>query len=222
MKNKYLNLFFLLIVLVLSVIIIYNNKKGGAEAEAAVAADTTWLWDGATFDGWKQVLADSTIPAEDVFQIRDSVIWFRGDYGYLETVNDYSDYKLHVEWRWPDEPVNSGVFLHINGPGTPFPPCIECQLKHMEAGDFITIGGTTIAERTDPDNIVITKMKESSEKPAGKWNSYDIDVEGDSISIYVNSVLQNIATRTSVTSGKIGLQSEGSPIEFRSVYLLKK
>jgi len=35
----------------------------------------------------------------------------------------------------------------------------------------------------------------------------------------VNGVLQNEGTDASVTSGWICLQSEGSPIEFRNIYL---
>jgi hypothetical protein len=35
----------------------------------------------------------------------------------------------------------------------------------------------------------------------------------------VNGVLQNVATGCSVSSGKICLQSEGTPIEYRNIYI---
>jgi len=63
------------------------------------------------------------------------------------------------------------------------------------------------------------KMGPSSEKPLGEWNSYDIVCKGDTIEVSVNGVLQNKATQVNVQSGKILLQSEGTPIEFRNVYI---
>ena len=67
------------------------------------------------------------------------------------------------------------------------------------------------------DNI--KKLKKSSEKPIGEWNVYDIICKDDWVVVFVNSVLQNVATKTSVTSGKICLQSEGTAIEFRNIYI---
>ena len=55
----------------------------------------------------------------------------------------YSDYKLHVEWRWPVEATNSGVFIHGQKPDTIWLKCIECQLKAGNAGDFVCMNGST-------------------------------------------------------------------------------
>ncbi len=104
------NIAFLAIVLLLSVVIIINNKKATSGKEDSTLYDTIRLWDGASFNGWTAVLADTTIPTDEVWMIRDSVLWARGDMGYLQTNEDYSDYLLHVEWRWPETPVNSGIF----------------------------------------------------------------------------------------------------------------
>ena len=59
----------------------------------------------------------------------------------------------------------------------------------------------------------------SSEKPAGEWNEYDILCKGDTIVCHVNGILQNEGTAATITSGWICLQSEGSPIEFRNIYV---
>lgn len=219
--KKYLNLFFFGIVLLLSILIIINNKRATVGKQNLQAADTVRLWDGKSFNDWDFVLADSSLSPDDVWKISDGVIRCRGDFGYMQTKEIYSSYRLHVEWRWPENPGNSGVFLHISGKGDPFPPCIECQLLHNSAGDFIAIGGTDFNERVDKTNLIVSKLNPSSELPAGEWNCYDITVKQDTITVKVNGVLQNTATGTSVTSGKIGLQSEGAPIEFRSVYLLR-
>ncbi|MHC4511377.1 MAG: 3-keto-disaccharide hydrolase, partial [Planctomycetota bacterium] len=63
------------------------------------------------------------------------------------------------------------------------------------------------------------KLKESSEKPIGQWNAYDIICKDDWVVVLVNGVLQNVATECTPSSGKICLQSEGTPIEYRNVYI---
>jgi len=142
----------------------------------------------------------------------------------MRTESAYSDYKLHLEWRWAEKPTNSGVLLHMTGPDKVWPHSIECQLMHENAGDFwliggaaITVDGKRISSSEGPSRA--PKKHESSEKPAGQWNSYDIYCRGDTVRCYVNGVLQNEGTNASDTSGKICLQSEGSPIEFRNIYI---
>ena len=104
------------------------------------------------------------------------------------------------------------------------------QLFADNAGDFLLIGegqkydeNISTAEWKEPGprvkNRKISKLHESSEKPVGEWNSYDIICTNDWIVILVNGVLQNIATQVSITNGKICLQSEGAPIEFRNIYI---
>ena len=139
--------------------------------------------------------------------------------------NKYKNYHLHVEWRWPETPTNSGVLLHANGKDEVWPACIECQLKAGNAGDLVLINGTGISvngvsqKNSARRFVVIEKKSPTSELPAGQWNSYDIYCQGDSVRCLVNGVPQNEGTDASVASGWIGLQSEGSPIEFRNVYL---
>jgi hypothetical protein len=65
----------------------------------------------------------------------------------------------------------------------------------------------------------VVKLKDSSEKPLGEWNVYEIICKDDWIVVLVNGLLQNVATKTSVSWGKICLQSEGGPIEFRNIYI---
>jgi hypothetical protein len=187
----------------------------------------TVLWNGQDFTGWQRVVADPTVNVSDVWWVRGEEIYCKGQpNGYLRTDKRYNDYHLHVEWRWPETPGNSGVLLHMNGPDKVWPECIECQLKAGNAGDFVLMNGTGLtvdgADRKDPSKqfVLIAKKAASSEKPAGQWNSYDIHCKGGSIRCYVNGVLQNEGTNASPATGYIGLQSEGSPIELRNIYIL--
>ena len=187
----------------------------------------TVLWNGEDFTGWERFVPDATVDVNDIWRIREGAIYCKGiPNGYIRTQAKHKNYHLHLEWRWTEEPTNSGVLLHASGPDKVWPNCIECQLKAGSAGDFVLIGGTGITvdgvDRQNPEKqfVVAEKMAPTSENPAGQWNSYDIHCKGDTIRCFVNGVLQNEGTAATVTSGWICLQSEGSPIEFRNIYLL--
>ena len=184
------------------------------------------LWNGQDFSGWKLYVADTDINVNDIWSIRDGVIYCAGKpNGYMRTKGKYDNYRLHLEWCWPDEPTNSGVLLHASGPDQVWPVCIECQLKAGSAGDFVLMGGAGITvDGKDMQNVekrfvVIPKKQQSSEKPADQWNTYDIHSNKGTISCYVNGTLQNEGTTASLTTGWICIQSEGGPIEFRNIYI---
>ena len=169
-------------------------------------------------EGWQPCLKDTSVDPATVWSIKDGVLRCEGTpRGYLRTKEVYSNYKLHLEWRWPEKPTNSGVLLHISKPDKVWPKSIEAQLMNRNAGDFYSIDGTTFNELTDGRRV--PKKHESNEKEPGQWNTYDIICKDNTITLYVNGLLQNTATQTSVDSGMIALQSEGSPIEFRNVIL---
>ncbi|MCE5186531.1 MAG: DUF1080 domain-containing protein [Planctomycetaceae bacterium] len=184
------------------------------------------LFDGRDLNGWRPYLADPAVTPDAVWSVNDGILRCEGKpNGYIRTERQFSDYRLHVEWRWPEKPANSGVLLHAVGPDKLWPICVEAQLAADNAGDFIAVGQGTritvhgIEHQPAPDKTSqrVRKAQPSSEKPAGQWNSYDIYCQGNTIRLYVNGVLQNTAVDTSLTGGSICLQSEGGPIEFRNI-----
>ncbi|KPL13141.1 MAG: hypothetical protein AMS26_15435 [Bacteroides sp. SM23_62] len=185
------------------------------------------LFNGENLDGWTIFVDESIISPEDFFYVNDGMIETVGvPNGYLRTVKEYADYHLHIEWRYPDEPTNSGVFLHTSGPDLIWPAHYQGQLKYENAGDFIvhgvreraTLGDSTYVS-SDTLKPIIPKLNPTNEKPAGEWNSYDITCKGNTIELRVNGLLQNAATNCSLTSGGIGLQAEGSRIQFRNLWI---
>ena len=180
------------------------------------------LFNGKDLSGWAFCLKDASVDPKTVFSVKDGVIHIEGKpSGYMRTETDYANYKLHVEYRWAGEkPANSGVLVHMSLPDKVWPKCIECQLMAGNAGDFFIID-TDFKEHQGPRAMDrrVPKWHESSEKPVGEWNTYEIACKGDMIQVNLNGVLQNQATGCNVTSGKILLQSEGGPIEFRNVYI---
>ncbi len=185
------------------------------------------LFNGKNLDGWIIFVEDSTINPDSFFYVNDGMIETVGKpLGYLRTRKEYENYRLHVEWRYPGEPTNSGVFLHTNGPDKLWPEHFQAQLKYENAGDFIVHGTgnsailrDTLYTSTADQRPLIPKWNPTNENPAGEWNSYDIICKDDTIELSVNGLLQNEATNCSMTKGGVGLQAEGSKIQFRNIWV---
>ena len=178
------------------------------------------LFDGKSFSGWTFVSRDTNGPAAAIWSVTNGVIACEGKpNGYARTLETYHDYRLHVEWRWPDGPGNSGVFLHVNPPDKVWPLCYEAQLQAGSAGEIRCNSGSLVHELTTENPRSVPRRVPGTEKPAGEWNSYDILCRSNTVTIRVNGTLQNEITGASVDSGAIGLQAEGKPVEFRNIFL---
>ena len=182
----------------------------------------TKLFNGKDLEGWTfHLKADSDVPATDVFGVKDGVITITGQpFGYMITEQSYSDYKLHLEWRWPDEPSNSGIFIHAESIDAVWPRCAEVNLMAGKAGDMIASGGSEFEELKETGGHWMTSpVAESAENPAGEWNTAEIICQGNLIQAYINGVLKN-EVHFDRREGPIALQSEGGPLEVRNVYLV--
>ena len=177
----------------------------------------TKLFNGKNLEGWTfRVDTASTVPASEVFGVKDGVITIAGQpFGYMITDQSFGDYKLHLEWRWVGEPSNSGIFLHAEPIDAIWPRCAEVNLMNGRAGDMIASGGSAFE---DQEGRFLRSTVDSAENPAGEWNSADILCKGNLIQACVNGVLMNEA-RFDRSEGRIALQSEGGPLEIRNVYV---
>jgi len=215
----------LIITLLLIPSAIMAQGKTKKEKAPKAPKGTVMLFNGKNLNNWVFHLKDPAVDPAKVFTVQDGVIHIKGDpFGYMRTKESYSDYKLHVEWRYPSELSNSGVFIHGQGADTIWLKTIECQLKAGSAGDFVCMNGSDMNERKDKSNRVVKKLAESNEKPVGEWNTMEITCKANTIDVVVNGLTQNKGTNLNITSGSICLQSEGKAIEFRNVFLtpLKK
>ena len=179
----------------------------------------TKLFNGKDLTGWSFRLApDSDAEADDVFDVEDGVITISGQpFGYMITDETYSDYKLHLEWRWVGDPTNSGIFIHAEPIDAIWPRCAEVNLMNGRAGDMIASGGSSFEELQE--GRFLRSTVDSAEKPAGEWNTAEIICQGNHIQAYVNGTLMNEA-HFDRTEGHIALQSEGGPLEVRNVYIV--
>ena len=190
----------------------------GALLFASCGERETQLFNGKDLTGWSFSLApDSEVAADAVFGVKDGVITIAGQpFGYMITDGTYGNYKLHVEWRWVDEPANSGVFVLAEPGEGLWPRCAEVNLMAGRAGDMIASGGSSFEELKE--GIFLRSTVESAEKPAGEWNTMEVVCKGNFIQAYVNGVLMNEA-HFDRTEGRIALQSEGGPLEVRNVFI---
>jgi hypothetical protein len=104
-------LFSTVIILVIIALSVYGQSS----------SKTIELWNGKDFTGWKFV-TNSAMDIKSVCTMKpDSVLVIAGkSIGYLVTTDSYENYKLHLEYRWPQgaaQNSNSGVLIHIaSGP----------------------------------------------------------------------------------------------------------
>jgi len=175
------------------------------------------LFNGESLDGW----VPSSDKCKDTFGVSGGVITNTGrPAGYIRTETDYTNYALHLQLRHI-KGGNSGVLLRMVGADKVWPKSIEAQGMSDNMGDIFIIGGFPL--KTDPKRARgrhTPKMHPSNERPLGQWNDYEMTLDGGNLEILVNNLLQNAGTEAEEVPGKICLQSEGSPKEFRNIVLV--
>jgi hypothetical protein len=165
-------------------------------------------------------------------------------HGALMTKKDYLNYKVHIEWRWVDPKArnNSGLFLRIR------PPFVwdavhgeqaafyQVQISPGQTGDLWVLGGYSETKlKTDParsfepfgeqkGNPYMGSLRrhlkiKDAEKPAGEWNTMDATVDGKNVHVSVNGELVNEGTNLVDLPGRIGLESEFGPVQYRNIQL---
>jgi hypothetical protein len=190
------------------------------------------LFDGKGLEGWEHFLVKPEVKMADVWSVSDGLMVCKGTpMGYIATKKEFTSFKLIIEWRWAPgkKPGNSGVLLRITGKPQALPKCAEAQLKSGDAGDIYGFHGFAI--KGDPARSKsaqapifgkltgVSKIKGNEKKP-GDWNKYEITLKDGDLTLVINGEKVNEATGLDVVAGKIGLQSEGGEIHFRTVRLI--
>lgn len=219
------------------------NQPGQQETSSTDTTPTTQdegqsLFNGEDLSGWHVDVPemDEDPDARNPFIVRDGMLVSLGTPGgHLITDQNYSDYRLEVEYRFAGEPGNCGVLVHASTPRAlydMFPKSIEVQMMHENAGDFWCIVedikvDDMEARRGPPEEWGITEGKkrrvlnltDGSEKPLGEWNRMVIETLGDEIKVWVNGDMVNHGYASTATEGQIAVQAEGSEVEFRKLVL---
>jgi hypothetical protein len=181
------------------------------------------LFNGKDFDGLTFVSRSNSTPAE-TWTVTNGIIHCSGkSVGYLRTKNSFRDYKLTVEWRFvkiAPRADNTGVLVHMQLPDKVWPPCVQVQGKHDNQGDLLLMAGAESKEHRGMDaNTPLPKRGPANEKPVGEWDTVQAVCQGNSVKAFVNGKLMNETTECTVSSGFIGIQSEGAELEIREMFL---
>ena len=213
---------FLLQTIVFGCSVFAVNAFAQDAAKAITPTSHMELFNGKDFTGWTFFMRTNADPKQ-TWSIENGIVKCTGKpNGSMRTVENYKDYKVTVEWRFVQvapRADNTGVMVHMQEPDKVWPTTIECQGMHDNQGDFWMQGGATCKDHTTAATRRVKMTEPSNEKPVGEWNTFVVECSGDTVKIFNNGKLMNTATECSVSSGHIGLQSEGADMEVRKVSL---
>jgi len=81
---------------------------------ADAGAQVVKLFNGKDLSNWNLFVDKGGASAQEVYTVKDGVIHVKGTpFGYMYTKEKYSNFILDVEWRYPVEATNSGIFLFV-------------------------------------------------------------------------------------------------------------
>ena len=191
--------------------------------EAITPTNHLELFNGRDFTGWTFCMRSDADPAL-TWSVTNRVIHCTGTpAGYLRTKQSYCDYRLTVEWRFvkvAPKADNTGVLIHLQLPDKVWPRCIQNQGKSGRQGDLFFMEGAESKEHQGLDkNKPVPMHDQSNENPVGQWDTNVTVCAGNSVKAFINGKFMNETTECTVTSGFIGIQSEGGDIEIRRLAL---
>jgi hypothetical protein len=184
----------------------------------------TSLFNGKDLTGW------ITPPVEHTWKVLDGVIDYEAKGDNLTSAKEYKDYVLHLEWRFKrteGEPYSAKLFnpdgsIKVDENGK------EIRQLIANADSGILIRGTGISQvnlwcwpcgsgelwsfkkSEDPAIRAGALPKVKADKPVGEWNTMQIAVKGEHVSIVLNGQQVIDTSMPGIgTSGPICLQHHG-------------
>jgi hypothetical protein len=118
-----------------------------------------------------------------------------------------------------------GDLLMVGGKGKPSLTCEtrvgpDKQLYYEKGGTPVTRDGGRYnwwGRDVKWKDVLGYRGPNDVEKPTGEWNRMEVYCDGDTIINIVNGYVVNIGTKSSLTKGKIMVQSEGAELYVRRI-----
>jgi hypothetical protein len=173
-------------------------ERAAKQAEWNAARDAHWRVDAAT----QEIVSDGQSP-------------------HLATIQDYGDFELHVDWLMVSHNGDSGIYLR----GAP-----QVQIWDPDNPREVRNGapkGSGALWNNNPDNPGRWPLVKA-DHPVGEWNTFRIRMIGSRVWIWLNDkqtvdgqVMDHYFDRSKPVpaSGPIELQTHGSEIRFRNVFV---
>jgi HEAT repeat protein len=156
-----------------------------------------------------QAAADSLMRAH--WSAQEGILTFDGKGSHLCTRRDYGDFELWVDWKI--EPGgDSGIYLR----GSP-------QVQIWDTAQYPEGSGGLYNNQKNPAKPLIP-----ADNPVGQWNTFHILMKGERVTVDLNgrrvvdnTVMENYwdRNRPIFPSGQIELQSHGSRLFFRNIFI---
>lgn len=194
---------------------------------SSVAAEWVDLFNGSDLSNWVNVNC-----APETWSVKDGVIHCTGTpTGALRTPRQYENFELELDWRHLKPGGNAGVFIWaspIAAPGVPFLRAIEVQVLdngydvkgknewYTTHGDVFPIHGSTMKPFGRHNGMRSFPSEERSHS-SPEWNHYRIVCNDGVIRLSVNGKEVSGGEDCNYRKGYLGLESEGSPVEFRNI-----
>jgi hypothetical protein len=174
------------------------DARAAKQAEWNTARDAHWSVDTAK----QEIVSDGQSP-------------------HLATAKDYSDFEFYVDWLMVNHNGDSGVYLRgypqvqVWDPDNP---------REVRNGAPKGSGALWNNNDNDPGKWPLVK----ADNPVGQWNTFRIKMIGPRVWVWLNDkvtvdgqILDNFFDRTQpvVARGPIELQTHGSEIRFRNVFV---
>ena len=183
------------------------------------------LFNGRNLDGWYTFLSKSgqnNDPA-GLIRVDNGMIHILGnpvapgaaEAGYLATNQEFSDYRLRLEYKWgmqrfpPRQEMkrDNGLLFHLVGPDRVWPTCMEFQIQETDVGDAIGVSGTRFTNYqvgnglapwpNPPNGVTAAPAPQRSAYKLGDfeiregWNVVELIARGDRGAYIVNGRIIN-------------------------------
>ena len=132
-----------------------GTTKSKSSASTVSKSKSITLFNGQNLDGWYKFVKGRgrDIDPKNVFSVEKGLIHISGEeYGCITSNEEYSNYKLTVEFKWGpktfaprvDRARDGGILLHSIGEDGGYSGTwmysIECQIIEGGTGDFLVVG----------------------------------------------------------------------------------
>ena len=132
------------------------------------------------------------------------------DPAYLVTKTPYKNFQIHAEF-WADDDVNSGIFIRCNSAtAIDAKNCYEVNIFDKRPDPTYGTGAIVDVAKVVP-----------MPKAGGKWNTYDITVQGSHFVVVLNGVKTVDVSDSKHGSGHVALQYGAGVVKFRKVEIKK-
>jgi hypothetical protein len=161
-----------------------------------------------TPEQYRAAVERATPAALQHWTVKDGVIVYDGKNNNLQTVKDYGDFELYVDWKIGKK-GDSGIYLR----GHP-----QVQIWDNPEGS-----GGLYNNQKNPRRPLLF-----ADRPPGEWNTFHIIMKGDRVTIDLNgkrvvenTPLENYWERGQPlpARGPIELQHHGDPLWFKNIYI---